>query len=137
MRKSLHSTLELSGRTNTATHVHQFAGTYVSAIKKHFNKSNLVAKLHPFRQGAVEGLKLTIHTDVSTNNPFEITIIAGINVLLPDEQIVYKIDMAEAFHFVGIITTALNAPIKAGSLKLETNKEVTVSDTSTIMNLWR
>lgn len=137
MHATTNSTLELSGATNTAKPMHDFAGIYVQAIKNHFNESNLVAKLHSFRRGKVEGLKLIIHTDTSTNNPFEIVIKTRNGDPAIDENYTYLHDMSESLHFVGIITTALNAPLKVGSLKLEENKKVTVSDISTLINLWR
>jgi hypothetical protein len=137
MNTPSYSILDQSGKTTTAKLMHDFAGIYVSAIKEHFSDLNLAAKLHSFRKGDVEGLKLTIHTVVSVNNPFEIIIFTDRAGPAIDENNAYLTDMSEAIHFVGIITTALNTPLKAGSLKLENNKEVTASDTSSIMNLWR
>lgn len=131
------STLEQSGTTNTAKLMHDFAGIYVQAIKSHFNESNLVAKLHSFRKDRTEGVKLTIHTNISTNDPFVIVIKTHNESPSIDGNYTYLSDMAECLHFVGIITTALNAPLKVGSLKLEANKAVTASETSSIMNLWR
>lgn len=137
MQITTSSTLEKSGITNTAKLMHDFAGIYVQAIKSHFNETNLVARLHSFRKGGAEGIKLTIHTNVSTNDPFVIVITTRNGGPAIDGNYTYLSDMAESLHFVGIITTALNAPLKVGSLKLEANKKVTMSDTSSILNLWR
>lgn len=131
------STLERSGRTITRKDLHTTAGDYINEAKTLFGNNTLVAKLHSFRERGNQGLKLRIHTDKSSNIELELTIFAVSGKLAIDGYNVYLSDMAEGIHLIAIITTALNARVKIGELRLEENKEVTTADISNLMELWR